>query len=1619
VKLKVKVFFPGAGDWTDVTHLVRHGSKAISRRLMNDDRKSVVDSFRLQLKHDNDLVNGFFVYEGRIILAQVSREDDTPEFTGYVAPTYRQTAGEVVEALDLELLDNSYLLDEKIATSFQYPSAIGGTPLKVFDKADAAHSIVHLLLDMAGYPVPDIVSASAPNVTDTVLHVAATAEDETYRDFLDDLLFEHGYVMDWDAAGKFTVYRWDPDSFTPTLTIAENFGTAEGLTRTRRDINYDGVRLEWADPTVIDGALLYRADLPLSTTAGEVQFTGVDIGAGDYYPPDGDIQELFQDFVTKWLDIPYLQRLTRLQNKDISLITTSDQVVAITAEAGVAVDSQVFESHRARVLIKNSAGSTKKLYTFEITGKALYRKTRMYAKSPDTAKLPKPYTSRHIFDATRATRQAQAMWTAIRYGAYDYSWSMRGSEYPVGTVTQISLSNPVLSTKAIIIGLERNYDMPMIRYAAVGVEGHQSTTTVQSGGTSGDLVATQAQIEAALSVVPSFVDLQAGYVEGGGTKTPTTPALVAYGLYRAVNLKCTRQLNLTNFDRYEFQVSPDGGATGYALDFNGSGYSGPAGEDTDWPVEGLVHTMIPFGGTADAPTGKTYHYRVRTVTTASLASAWSAWLSATTITIGPGDLALDSVTAAKIAAGAVGTPELAALAVTTAKIAADAVTAAEIAAGAVGTTELAALAVTEAKIAALAVTTAKIAADAVTDGQLAAEAVSGTKIEQEVLRRVAPAGAGYGLLMNPSFAVTDLFDTDRPLGWRLVEGEAGVAESSITRASVDNRLVLQIGGTAGIAAGSAMIGVRDTDTFRVRIRLRGSASTASGLYLRMNYLTANVPNAETTHIGVWSYPWQIIRNGGLDFAQNAAWPLVWTEYEYTWTPPAGIRYVSLAIYKWAGAAAITGYVEQVIVERIIVTNDLFAEAVTAAKIAVGTITATQIAAETITAAEIAAATITGAKIAAGTITAGNIAALTITASELAAATITGAKIAAGTITAANIAALTITASELAAATITGAKIAAGTITAGNIAANTITAGEIAALAIGSDELAANSVIAGKIAAGAIQTTHLSAGSVDTNALGAGVVTAGKIAANTITANEIAITVLNALVAQIQSYLVISDTLGWCAGPTGAGALGDQRAYLDKNEIRLQYRDATAFQDRMKITATDATDNYAMTLASCPLILDSVRARTSAGLTIYEDGGTKGLTVLDTGLIELSDGMVTPTIRAASAAGLTLYEDGGTKGLRVLDSGYVTITDRLGINDAAPDWRIEAYGTFASYNYSDILAELRSDKHAILKLTPGGASSASIGLAAIGSAATASFEIIDYATSAWILNGTRRAGLYWNFAFDSDSTGRHGFLSSAAGNLHLLRNTYYDGAWKSLSGGYSSMAWVGYVDGQIFAVSGDFTSRSADTAVTMEDQFRISKISGATYFYLGGAAGGSDRNVYQYLASDAYWLWNESSTYLRFYMPGGLALTIDSSGGVEAGGSLAGGGLLITGGDSRIHTGTGTLGSPLYQNGDGAVIIRNTSSRRYKTDIRNLQDDLVLRLRPVGFRSTCKDDPKDMEFYGLVAEEVAELGYPGLIVTTEIDGRSVPDGVQYSALIPFLVARAQDQETRIKALEGKL
>lgn len=114
------------------------------------------------------------------------------------------------------------------------------------------------------------------------------------------------------------------------------------------------------------------------------------------------------------------------------------------------------------------------------------------------------------------------------------------------------------------------------------------------------------------------------------------------------------------------------------------------------------------------------------------------------------------------------------------------------------------------------------------------------------------------------------------------------------------------------------------------------------------------------------------------------------------------------------------------------------------------------------------------------------------------------------------------------------------------------------------------------------------------------------------------------------------------------------------------------------------------------------------------------------------------------------------------------------------------------------------------------------------------------------------------------------------------------------------------------------------------------------------------------------------------------------------------------------TTTASAANAFLDSANGNNILRSTSSRRYKTDIAEmtaLQANKVLKLQPVTYRSTAVADDSQRIFYGLVAEDVAEVDSS---LVHYLDGE--PDGVMYDRLGVLLLAKVKELSGRLASIE---
>ncbi len=160
-------------------------------------------------------------------------------------------------------------------------------------------------------------------------------------------------------------------------------------------------------------------------------------------------------------------------------------------------------------------------------------------------------------------------------------------------------------------------------------------------------------------------------------------------------------------------------------------------------------------------------------------------------------------------------------------------------------------------------------------------------------------------------------------------------------------------------------------------------------------------------------------------------------------------------------------------------------------------------------------------------------------------------------------------------------------------------------------------------------------------------------------------------------------------------------------------------------------------------------------------------------------------------------------------------------------------------------------------------------------------------------------------------------------------------------------------------------------------------------------------VYGY-ASNGYGVYGHGSTY-------GVYAEGASIAAVYASGKLVGtGGVQFTG----IGSGTGTT---LIVDGSGNVL-KSTSSRRYKHDIKEYDSDIskLGKLTPVKFKWNPNTGSPNQEDFGLIAEDVYKI-FPELV---GLDKAGRPDSVKYDKLSVILLKGYQEKVKEIDALKEK-
>ncbi|HKM06970.1 MAG TPA: hypothetical protein VJ869_08270, partial [Sphaerochaeta sp.] len=492
--LKYEILYPNE-VWKDVSCLVSSPKMTVTENLFSSSFKSVISTTKLDLRYNNDtqkdLQQEIFskMMEAKANFDRIGfriKETATGKFpmNGFIdLSNITMVVGRLPRELSIEVENLITALDDDIQGSFQYPD------IPVFDEQgkmnegycvynpnDSANSIIPLLIMRCGLNITDLDMVHSVEILEKVPRIVydADANTRTYRDLIDTLLYEHCAVLRQSDNGKLVISSFTYEKPEALREIA--YTTENGLTMKGGDWQKDGWKIEWSTVDAVRQATVYQASItPKYDDKGEVLDSGEEIEALGYFPETGDLEPEYYEFDAKFLDRPYYTKQSRLKNKDLSLITTSNVTYELEADDRIEEVVAVRELHplKARILLHNSdSDDVHFIRMFNMLGDCLFRKKINTYTYPEDAKKTEEYTTEFVTDEKVVNKLGSTLTSLSTHGDNTYSWTEFGQRGTVGDIVQITAPGTNISSLAVITSVscsKANTDVWRNEYKAIGL----------------------------------------------------------------------------------------------------------------------------------------------------------------------------------------------------------------------------------------------------------------------------------------------------------------------------------------------------------------------------------------------------------------------------------------------------------------------------------------------------------------------------------------------------------------------------------------------------------------------------------------------------------------------------------------------------------------------------------------------------------------------------------------------------------------------------------------------------------------------------------------------------------------------------------------------------------------------------------------------------------------------------------------------------------------------------------------------------------------------------------------------------------------------------------------------
>ncbi len=355
-------------------------------------------------------------------------DNDAAFFYGIIPPQIDYSYNGMLEniPIQLEVMDSTQKLDVEVG-SVVYRN------YTVMNPSIPSTSIVHQLAAIAGLTSADIDGSVI--ISTTYSGFSPNSETDSVLNILDTLLFENGYVLNFDENNKLKPIKWI-NAVDSGFTFDET-NIIDKISVVQKVREYEGVELTYYELAEKNNIRVYTEDLPYNSDGS---FAGYSVLAGTYYPVEANVidettgtyQVVYQEYSEE--GIGYFTNKAIIQGLDYnykafssdfsSIVATSGHVLSYSSDT-LTLISGIYENKRAQILLKNNTASPISLYYLTIDASVLYktseRKSSVYNVA-GTKKVQK-YSSEFIFTSTTADLLTKALAKDLLVGNIIYSFT--------------------------------------------------------------------------------------------------------------------------------------------------------------------------------------------------------------------------------------------------------------------------------------------------------------------------------------------------------------------------------------------------------------------------------------------------------------------------------------------------------------------------------------------------------------------------------------------------------------------------------------------------------------------------------------------------------------------------------------------------------------------------------------------------------------------------------------------------------------------------------------------------------------------------------------------------------------------------------------------------------------------------------------------------------------------------------------------------------------------------------------------------------------------------------------------------------------------------------------------